>query len=110
MNFKEASGDLLGLATDGNHVNIEWRGGGRVIFSMERRGNGLSCHFASDRNGLRHIKQAINEFCDWAFSSFEWCKMIFAVIEKPSVERLVLKCGFNRIGELWNMQVYTRRK
>lgn len=107
--FKLAEGDLLGLPTNENHINVEWEER-RVLFSMTRRGDALSCHFTSDKDGLRHIKSAIHDFCNWAFSIFKWCKMIIALIKKPSVARLVSKCGFSHIGNNDSAAIYVRVK
>lgn len=106
--FKSAKGDLLGLPTNDRHINVEWDRPERILFSMTQRGDSLSCHFAADPKALRYIKQAINEFCRWAFSLFRWCKMIIAVIEKPSVERIVKKCSFFKIGTIDDKAIYAR--
>ena len=108
--FTIATGDLLGLPTSDNHINVEWVGEGRVLFSMTQLGDALSCHFAADKAGLRWIKQAIEEFCSCAFSWFGWCKMIIAAINKPSVERIVRKCGFSRFGTSGNTLMYMRQR
>jgi len=92
--FSAADSDLLGLPTNSNHINVEWDGPGKVLFSMTRRGDGLSCHMAADKKSLRMIKRAINEFCDWAFNKYDWCRVIMAVTEYPSIGRILTKCGF----------------
>lgn len=107
--FYEYEGDLIGLATDANHVVFRWiESDCKILFSVARVGKGCSCHFASDKNGLRHIKQAINEFCEFLFRKFKWCNMILAKVEKNSVERLIRKCGFAKVGALDNVTAYMR--
>ena len=106
--FKVATGDLLGLPTNERHINVKWEGSGNVLFSMTKLGESLSCHFASDKAGLRHIKQAINEFCEWAFNVFKWCKMIIATVKIPSVARVVKKCGFSMFGTAAELDCYMR--
>jgi len=99
--------DWLGIATDDDHAVFRWMKG-RVFFSCCQKGDTLSAHFSADRAGIRLLKQAIGEFCDWAFASLPWCKMIFACIERPSVERLVVKCGFSFLESIDGLQVYVR--
>ena len=60
--FISARKPLLGLFMNENHVAVERIGKGRILFSMTQHGKALSCHFASDKEGLREIKQAIEEF------------------------------------------------
>lgn len=99
--------DWLGIATDEDHAVFRWMKG-RVFFSCCQKGDTLSAHFSADRAWIRLLKQAIGEFCDWAFASLPWCKMIFACIERPSVERLVVKCGFSFLESIDDLQVYVR--
>lgn len=88
----------LNIIANANHLCVEYLPARRIIFSMTQQGNALSCHFAANKNGLRHLKTAINDFCEWAFRQYSWCRMIMAVIKKTSVERLVKKCGFKYVG------------
>lgn len=98
--FTPATGDLLGVLETENTVAFSWNGPGRIIASFSQRGNSIAAHFASNKDGLRHIKTAINDFCLWAFNRFKWCTMVLAQIEKPSVERIVLKCGFKKVADI----------
>ena len=99
---------MLGVSTSKNNLVVEWGGSGRVVFSFAQRGNALSAHYAANKEGARNIKQAINDFCDWAFYEFEWCTMIMAMIQKESVERIVKKCGFVFLGECKKARIYVR--
>jgi hypothetical protein len=99
--------DDLGVAKDDNHVVFRWSEA-RIFVSCCEKGEALSAHFSADRQGLRHIKTAIDEFCDWAFDVMPWCRMIFACITRPSVERLVVKCGFNFLEMRDDLRIYVR--
>ena len=106
--FRFAKGDLLGISTHKNSTCVEWTKKGRVVFSFAQRGKAISGHFSADRKAIRHIKEAINDFCEWAFKVFEWCTMMIAMIQKPSVERVVKKCGFTFLAASDNTRVYMR--
>ena len=70
----------------------------------------MSCHLASDRSGVKLLKQAVNEFADFLFDEFPWCKMIFAKPNKSSLERLLLKTGFKKVYTFDDCEVYARSK
>lgn len=106
--FKPANDNLMGVKMTPNNIAVEWTGEGRIIASYAERGNAISAHFASDKQGLRHIKSAINDFCQWIFNKYEWCTMVLAMIKKPSVERVVLKCGFSYLASQNDINVYMR--
>ena len=101
------SGPDLGIARNENYLLYAWNK--RVIFSMAQRGKAMCCHFSSSKKDLRQIKTAINEFCEWVFDNFE-CKIILAFINKPSVVRLVLKCGFKHVLTYEEGDIYARSK
>lgn len=105
--FSPATGDLMGVRQTPNSQYVEWNNG-RVVASYVRKGLGISAHFASDKQGLRHIKSAINDFCEWIFNRYEWCTMILAIMNIESVIRIVKKCGFVPIGSNEDMAVYAR--
>ena len=66
--FEPYSGDLMGLASDENYLVFRWRNKDcKILFSVSRRGDAASCHFASDKAGLRLVKQAIDEFTQFVF-------------------------------------------
>lgn len=106
--FKKPDGDLLGLTYDDNHLMVEWCCHGRVLFSFERRGDALSCHFASDKSALRFIKVAIDDFAALVREIFPWCKMLIAIVKKPSVGRLIKKVGFTHEADVKDYQIYKR--
>ena len=111
MRFKLYSGDLMGLATNENHLNFRWSEPGcKVLFSVARQGNGASCHFASDKAGMKKIKQAINEFCEFVFFIFPWCEMVIAKTEIKKVKSIIKKCGFKKAFKVNNVSAYVRTK
>lgn len=102
-------GNDLGIARDENHLLFRWLElDCLVIFSVTRKGNAISCHFASDSRGLRKLKKAISEWIEFCTLSLEWCKIILANIKKPSVERLVKKLGFEQIAQIEDSRVWAR--
>lgn len=106
--FRRPEGDLLGLTFDENHLIVEWCHNGRVLFSFERRGDALFCHFASDKIGLRFIKAAIDDFALLVREQFPWCKMLIAIVKRPSVARLIRKTGFTQIARAGEDEIYMR--
>ncbi len=107
--FTPAKGDCLGLTCNDKHLKYQWvRDDCEVYFSVARLGNAASCHFSSDKPGLRNIKQAIDEFVGYVFSIFDWCTMVLANVKKPSVARIVEKCGFVKIAKHSDGIVYMR--
>lgn len=111
VKFTPYSGNLMGLPITDDHLVYRWvRDDCKVLFSVTRLGDAVSCHFASDKAGLRHIKKAIDEWCQFVFETLNWCTMVIAQIVKPSVARLVEKCGFNPVGEVDGILIYARCK
>lgn len=108
--FSPAASDLLGVLESENTLTFVWNGPGRIIASFSQRGESIAAHFASNREGLRHIKAAINDFCLWAFDRYKWCTMVLAQIKKPSVARLVKKCGFFHVTDTKDLTIYARAR
>lgn len=109
VRFTIFSGDTGRLPVDRNYLIFRWTGSGEILFSVTQKGKAAFVHFTSDKAGLRHIKQAFNEFCDFVFWLFEWCTMIMAHVErKPSIGRVLLKCEFEEITGNENAKVYAR--
>lgn len=109
--FVQYDGDLMGLTVTESHLVFRWNVDHcTVLFSMTRQGRSANCHFASDKRGLRHIKEAIEQFVQSVFRACDWCDMVVANIERPSVERTVKKCGFKWVAEVNDMQIYARAK
>lgn len=102
--------DGIDVAKNGNHLGAKWLGKGNIVASYTRMGNAISAHFCSDKEGLRGVKNAINDFCVWVFDKYLWCRMVLAMITMPSVERIVKKCGFKLVAHTDEGQVYVRCK
>ena len=110
LEFTPYSGDLMGLPTNNNHLVFRWnRQDCKVLFSASRRGNAASCHFASDKRGLRHIKEAIDGFVRFAFWLFDWCEMVLAQVSIQSVGRLIQKIGFEPVADCEEGTIYMRQ-
>ena len=93
--FEPYAGDLMGLASDENYLVFRWRNKDcKILFSVSRRGDAASCHFASDKAGLRLVKQAIDEFTQFVFFLFDWCTMVLAFVGVDSVGRILKKCSY----------------
>lgn len=99
------------LPTDSNHINFKWvEPGVSVCFSATRQGDGMSCHFTADRSGVRRIHDAIDEFCEFVFYFFPWCRMVIAKIIMPKVIRIVRECGFEFLTTHSRGVVYIMRR
>jgi hypothetical protein len=107
--IKFCQGDDLGVPRIPECMVVEWaEGNNKVVFSYAQQGKGITAHFAAAKKSLREVKTAINDFCEWVFWAYPWCRMIFAVIGIKSVERLVQKCGFKFLTAKGPYQVYAR--
>jgi len=109
-NFILYKGDTGDLVTSDKYLNFKWLNPDcNILFSVTRQGKAAVCHFTFDKKGLRKLKQAANEWCEFCFWLFEWCKMIIGIIVKPSIARFVERCGFQYIGSFGNKRIYVRR-
>jgi hypothetical protein len=109
--FYEYEGDLMGLPTDDNHLIFRWlEPGCKILFSIARLGDGASCHFASDKAGMRKLKQAVDEFCKFLFRKYDWCTMVLAKVNIDSVGRLIKKCDFQVVVTVDGVTAYARCK
>lgn len=106
------TGSDCGVAQNENHLLVEWRDeqNKRVVFSFSQYGNAISAHFACEKESLREVKPAIMEFIDWAFWAFPWSRVIIAKVDRPSVKRMILKCGFDWLLGVGEVDVYMRKK
>lgn len=103
------TGSNLGVPKDENHLLSEWRGHGkRVVFSYAQMGKAMSAHFAAEPDSLRYLKESIEEFCEWVFFAFPWCRMILAFTGPKSIGRLCKKCGFEMLLSVDEAEIYVR--
>ena len=99
------------LPTNENHINFIWMEPGcKVLFSISQQGGGASCHFSSDKFGMKKINQAINEFCEFVFGNCDWCRMIFAKIQSKKIADIVLTCGFKYAFPLKYSELFIRSR
>ena len=110
LKFLPYHGDIGELYADENYLTFRWNGPGKVLASASRRGDAVCAHLACDSEGLRGLKTAINDFVEFAFWLFDWAEMVIAQITRPSVERLVIKCGFFYVGSDGEIKVYARKR
>lgn len=104
------SGSDLGVGKNEFHALFEWHDHGKVVFSATQLGEALSCHFSANKAAMRYIKQAINEFCIWAFKEYN-SKMILGLVLLPSIGRVLIKCGFVRVKKLGQgYTLYARKR
>lgn len=107
MSFIQYGGDLIGLPANNKHIIYKWNVPGcKILFSAAKQGKAMSCHFASDKRGLRKIKQAIIAFVEFIFNEYPWCEMVFAKVKLPSVGRLLPKLGFVQLVKTEYCTVY----
>lgn len=110
VEFHPYDGDLMDLPANEDHLVFRWQGPGKVLFSVSRRGDAASCHFASNPAGLRHLKKAIDSFVLFVFWLFDWCIMVLAQVKRPSVGRLIEKVGFMPVTTIDDITVYARAR
>lgn len=87
-----AAADAPEMPGNENHLYYSWND--EVYFSATKHGEALSIHIAADRRGKRGLRRALNEFCEWLFQHYAWCKVIIGMVGPQSIVNLGLKCGF----------------
>ena len=108
IKFVPYSGYLMGLPTTENHLVFRYIGEGKILFSVTRQGDAASCHFASDKKGLKSVKTACDEFVKFCFWLFPWCKMCLAHIKPGGIARMIERIEFALIGGTTKGLVYAR--
>lgn len=109
LEFVPYSGDLMGLAANENHVVFRWNVDFcTILLSMTRQGLSANCHFASNKTGLRYIKEAVDRFVWFVFSECEWCRMVVANVNRPSVGRMIERLRFFPIAKADGAIIYVR--
>lgn len=90
---------LHGLYYDENYMVFKWLDGDGYI-SLCQRGKKAACiHFSCARKDLRKLHDAIEHAVTFSFWLFDWCTMLIAIVEKPSVGRFIQKHGFTAFAE-----------
>lgn len=109
VEFVPYDGDRLGLAATPNHLVFRWNVDFcTILFSITRQGQSANCHFASNKQGLRYIKEAVDKFVGFVFSAFDWCRMVIANTGRPSIGRLIKKVGFIPFADCDRGTIYMR--
>ena len=110
IRFVPYFGEVNHVSHPENYLNFKWMEPDcTVIYSATRQGNGATCHFTSDKRGLRKLEQALNEWCEFCFWLFDWCEMVIAKIDKPSIRRLAEQCNFEHVITKDDKSLYIRR-
>jgi hypothetical protein len=109
VKFTPYVGDLIGLSVNEHYLIFRWiEPDCKVLFSVCRLGDAANIHLASDKKGLRKLRQASNDFCEFVFWLFDWAKMILCKITVKSVEKIAKDCGFVQIAKRNNVTVFMR--
>ena len=88
----------MNLPTSDKYLNFRWlEPDCKVLFSVCRQGDAANIHITSDDAGKDKLEDALNDFCEFCFDIFGWCKMIMGKITIPKVEKLAEKCGFKEV-------------
>ncbi len=109
MQIVPLCGSDLNVPRNQNYLVVE-TDNPRIVFSYSQKGKAITAHFACPPESRRHIKPAINAFCEWVFLSYGWCKMIFACTEYSSIGRIIRKCGFKLLDEFNECDVYVKER
>ena len=93
----------LNIPRTDKSIFYTWKG--KVFFSANARGDTLECHIAAKGKNKLFLRQAINQFCQYMFMTFAWCKKITANVKMKSVKNLCEKCGFIKLADIDNCEV-----
>lgn len=99
--------EMNGLYWTENYEVWRWSEA-NVYASLTRQGDALVCHFSADRKALRHLRRAIHEFCNIVPKMMPWCKMFIGCIQRDSVARLMIDCGFWHVVNRKDVKIYAR--
>jgi hypothetical protein len=81
---------------------------GHNWFSFCRKGEAIMIHFCS--RDAKSAQASAEVFIGWLFDQYEWCRMIIATIEKRSVQRLAVRCGFHDFARMGNVLAMMRTR
>lgn len=78
----------------------EWsKNGYTVYFSATTLGKALSIHLAAPVDSRRCLRQAVNDYIEYLFDTYEWCDVVIGAIVPTSVVNLAKKCGFIHMAD-----------
>ena len=100
--FPKDDEDLHGLYHDENYLVFKWLAGDGYI-SLCQRGEHAACiHFSCAPKDLRKLHDAIEHAIEFSFWLFDWCTMLIAIVEKPSVGRFIEKHNFMPFADYYD--------
>ena len=110
--IRSLTGSDMNVTRNENYAVCEWSDGkNRIVFSFCQKGDkAINAHIASGKRSLRKVKIAINEFCQWAFETLDWCDFIFAVTDKTGIEKVCNKCKFSLLSTKGKIKAYVRSR
>lgn len=91
-----------------NNVSLFFTYSNEVYFSASARGDTLEAHIAATKEGKKIIRSAVNEFCEYIFKEYPQYKKIAANVKLKSVRNLCLKCGFEKLADIQDCEVFVR--
>lgn len=109
LNYIPYYGNTYGLAKDTNHINFRWnRPGCKVLFSAGQAGSTVITHVYSDGKG--DFVEALNDWVEFVFWIWDWCKMIIGAVTVPKVTELAVEhCGFILVKSKDGVDLIVRR-
>ena len=96
----------IGIPHDDKHIFFSFDG--LVFFSATMRGDTMDCHIGAQGRNKRFLRVAVNQFCEFIFTNYAWCRKIAACVKLESVKNLCLNCGFVKIGDYKNYEVFAK--
>ncbi len=109
MNFTPTT-NCLGVDHDNNYRMVSCCDG-HITFSYASKGKAMTIHFASDKIGLRYVRESIDSFCKWLFKNYD-IKMIFGAIDKnrESIMKMIEKIEFVYLADDSKHHIFVRNK
>lgn len=86
---------------------------GRIELSYASKGpHAMTIHFASNKAGLRHVRSAIDEFCNMLYLSYNDLKYIYGAVakSKKGIMRMITKIDFKYLIDDSMHCIYVRAK
>lgn len=106
--FEPCSGEPSLFSTS-DYMVFRWKGKGKILFSVTKKGNAAYCHFCSDKHGLRYVRKAFDAFSEFVFWLFDWCSMVMTTVKcRPSIERALIRTGFEKFAQAGDVSAYMR--
>jgi hypothetical protein len=104
MSFELVKRSEAPVYSTDDYIVHKWSDGG-VHFSATSRGSAIQCHLHSEKNSVRKLKSAIEDYEKFIFCKYDFCKMIIVTVNLRSIMKLLERCGFERIHDTF---IYVR--